>query len=249
MELECQEGCGEGSAEPRGTGMARAILIVGAPDHYSDRIDALAKEFPQSVVLKTASVSAACQTASYPIALILIDSELHSVDAAVVLLRACHPAAHVAVMYPSVAAARNPAVSSRWSTLCRGLLPMDLSLEIWLAVVRLMLSGGEYFPAQPVDNAPPVSGGLAAQRRFDDHATERNQVRLTARELQILEKASQGMQNKLIAAEFSLSEHTVKVHLHNIISKLGVHNRTEAAARYHQLVETAQRRNQRDATV
>jgi len=43
---------------------------------------------------------------------------------------------------------------------------------------------------------------------------------------------SRGLQNKTIAAEFHLSEHTVKIHLHNIISKLGAHNRTEAAARF-----------------
>ena len=55
---------------------------------------------------------------------------------------------------------------------------------------------------------------------------------MTARELQILEMVSRGLQNKLIAAEFRLSEHTVKIHLHNIITKLGAHNRTEAAARY-----------------
>jgi DNA-binding NarL/FixJ family response regulator len=50
--------------------------------------------------------------------------------------------------------------------------------------------------------------------------------------MQILEMVSRGLQNKAIAAEFNLSEHTVKIHLHNIISKLGIHNRTEAAARY-----------------
>jgi len=56
--------------------------------------------------------------------------------------------------------------------------------------------------------------------------------RLTARELQILGLVSRGLQNKLIAAEISLSENTVKVHLHNIISKLGARNRTDAAARF-----------------
>ena len=43
---------------------------------------------------------------------------------------------------------------------------------------------------------------------------------------------ARGLQNKSIAAAFSLSESTVKIHIHNIISKLGVHNRPEAAARF-----------------
>jgi len=37
---------------------------------------------------------------------------------------------------------------------------------------------------------------------------------------------------RTIAVAFSLSEHTVKIHLHNIIAKLGVSNRTQAAAKY-----------------
>ena len=41
---------------------------------------------------------------------------------------------------------------------------------------------------------------------------------------------SQGLQNKLIADRLELSEHTVKVHVHNLIRKLHVHNRTQAAA-------------------
>ena len=38
---------------------------------------------------------------------------------------------------------------------------------------------------------------------------------LTAREMQVLEMVSCGLQNKSIAAKFALSEHTVKIHLHN----------------------------------
>jgi DNA-binding NarL/FixJ family response regulator len=45
-----------------------------------------------------------------------------------------------------------------------------------------------------------------------------------------LELVARGTPNKLIATEFGLSEHTVKIHMHNIIRKLRVHNRTEAAA-------------------
>ena len=55
---------------------------------------------------------------------------------------------------------------------------------------------------------------------------------LTRREIQVLEMVSRGAQNKTIAAAFELSEHTIKIHVHNIIAKMGTSNRTEAAARY-----------------
>jgi DNA-binding NarL/FixJ family response regulator len=100
-----------------------------------------------------------------------------------------------------------------------------------------MLRGGEYFPAgmfhsytQRIrDNFEALSPRLgsslapAAGSKLPD---------LTAREIQILARVSRGLQNKAIAAEFNLSEHTVKVHLHNIITKLGARNRTDAAARF-----------------
>ncbi len=53
---------------------------------------------------------------------------------------------------------------------------------------------------------------------------------LTEREADLLRLVAQGLPNKAIAQRLSLSENTVKYHLKNILQKLGVQNRTEAAA-------------------
>ena len=53
---------------------------------------------------------------------------------------------------------------------------------------------------------------------------------LTSRERQILHLLIQGLSNKEIGLELSLSPHTVKVHLHRILEKLDLHSRVEAAA-------------------
>ncbi|MEK7326310.1 MAG: LuxR C-terminal-related transcriptional regulator [Chloroflexota bacterium] len=45
---------------------------------------------------------------------------------------------------------------------------------------------------------------------------------------------AEGKSNAQIAAMLTLSENTVKFHLRNLFAKLGVANRTEAAAKYHQ---------------
>lgn len=55
---------------------------------------------------------------------------------------------------------------------------------------------------------------------------------LTGREKEVLELVARGFQNKAIAANLKLSENTVKLHIHHIITKLGAHNRTEAAMIY-----------------
>jgi DNA-binding NarL/FixJ family response regulator len=52
---------------------------------------------------------------------------------------------------------------------------------------------------------------------------------LTARELRVLERIVAGRANKEIAADLAISEATVKTHVNNLLSKLGVNDRTNAA--------------------
>jgi len=52
---------------------------------------------------------------------------------------------------------------------------------------------------------------------------------LTARELSVLERIVAGRANKEIAADLDISEATVKSHINNLLSKLGVGDRTHAA--------------------
>lgn len=54
---------------------------------------------------------------------------------------------------------------------------------------------------------------------------------LTARELEVLQAVAQGLSNKLIARDLSISEHTVKFHLNAILGKLGAQSRTDAVVR------------------
>jgi DNA-binding NarL/FixJ family response regulator len=53
---------------------------------------------------------------------------------------------------------------------------------------------------------------------------------LTPQEARLLELLAHGLPNKAIAQALSLSENTIKYHLKHVLQKLGLHNRTEAAA-------------------
>ncbi|SEQ37629.1 regulatory protein, luxR family [Devosia sp. YR412] len=106
-----------------------------------------------------------------------------------------------------------------------GILPLTLELDVWLAAVTVLLSGGSYHPSAR-RSAPPPSVISAPGLEIP----EKLRGGLTRREQQVLGLLSQGLQNKLIADRLKLSEHTVKVHVHNLIRKLHVHNRTQAAA-------------------
>ncbi|WP_433509457.1 LuxR C-terminal-related transcriptional regulator [Nonomuraea sp. CA-143628] len=56
---------------------------------------------------------------------------------------------------------------------------------------------------------------------------------LKPRELEVLERLARGLRNRQIAGDLLISEHTVKFHVANILDKLGVATRTEAAALAH----------------
>jgi len=78
-----------------------------------------------------------------------------------------------------------------------------------------------------------VTPGLAA--RLLTHAIRQEPPRqpalpeLTEREAQILAQVARGLTNKEIARDLSLSEKTVKHHMTNVMQKLQVRNRVEAA--------------------
>jgi DNA-binding NarL/FixJ family response regulator len=59
--------------------------------------------------------------------------------------------------------------------------------------------------------------------------------RLTEREQEVLQLVGKGWSNKTIAQALNLSEGTVKIHVSNILSKLNVSSRTEAAVRAMQM--------------
>jgi DNA-binding NarL/FixJ family response regulator len=65
----------------------------------------------------------------------------------------------------------------------------------------------------------------AASRLLEEIATDP----LTPREREVLSLIARGMANKVIARELALSEKTVKAHVSNILAKLGVADRTQAA--------------------
>jgi DNA-binding NarL/FixJ family response regulator len=62
---------------------------------------------------------------------------------------------------------------------------------------------------------------------------------LTSRESEILTLVDQGCSNKDIARQLAISSATVKNHMHNILQKLHVSRRGEAAARRHPRAVTA----------
>lgn len=211
----------------------RVMLVLGRPGSiHTSLLHAVEREFPWVLVEQRDDVGALYGLFEHAISLVLIDPQLlETAERSAGEILEKHPEALMALIEHGDRRPMRSFADIARSPLIRGVLPMNLRLDIWLSVVRLMLNGGEYFPPHMLRSQAagarrePANGG-------DDRSGQVHMEGLTAREVQILEMVSRGLQNKSIATAFSLSEHTVKVHLHNIIAKLGVHNRTEAASRF-----------------
>jgi two-component system, NarL family, nitrate/nitrite response regulator NarL len=102
----------------------------------------------------------------------------------------------------------------------RGFLPMNVSLKMLVAALERIRAGGTYVP---LELTAPYS--LAASR-LTSHSPW--QV-LTRRQRDVLALIAEGKPNKLIAEDLTMSESTVKAHVKQIIKRLQVANRTQAA--------------------
>ncbi len=105
----------------------------------------------------------------------------------------------------------------------RGYLLKDVSLEQLVEAVRTVAGGGSLV-------APAVTQRLlAGVDRIQNEFTSLEQPDpLTGRETEILRLLAGGYSNKEIANSLHVAEGTVKNHVSNILSKLGVRDRTRA---------------------
>ncbi|SMX33925.1 helix-turn-helix transcriptional regulator [Octadecabacter ascidiaceicola] len=218
-------------------------VFVGDALGFSDTMLSLAEtEFPCMACLRTPQVNDLLlmgKERAEAVRLIAVDEALLSKLTDVLpQLRAMFPLASIVLAYRHRDVARTLlaeiSVNPSWGKV--GFLPMNLNVDAWLSVLRLITSGECYVPSEIMipKAAPTVITEQSAPALAEYEKVELpDDVKLTARELQVLKSAASGMQNKNIADELDLSQHTVKLHMHHIIAKLGVHNRTEAANWYH----------------
>jgi DNA-binding NarL/FixJ family response regulator len=97
----------------------------------------------------------------------------------------------------------------------QGYLLKDMFFEELESAIRKVHGGARLIPGS-------VAERLAARMSSSE---------LTSRELEVLKQIVDGKSNKEIANILSISEATVKSHINNILSKLGVSDRTQAATR------------------
>ncbi|CAO3439159.1 LuxR C-terminal-related transcriptional regulator [Azospirillum doebereinerae] len=104
-----------------------------------------------------------------------------------------------------------------------GFLMKDISRDVLVQSLRLVMMGEKVFPSQLA--ALLISGNFYGK----DSASPSSQRGLSNREGQIMRCLLGGNSNKLIAKNLGITEATVKVHLKGLLRKVSATNRTQAA--------------------
>jgi len=107
-----------------------------------------------------------------------------------------------------------------------GYLSKEAPLGDLIDATRAVYRGEAMVPPKMLG---PLLSRLIRRRRERDEALRR-MARLTRREREVLALLARGADNQLIAQELVISPETARTHIQNVLGKLGVHSRLEAAA-------------------
>lgn len=114
-----------------------------------------------------------------------------------------------------------PTISQALELGARGYVTLACSIDIAAAAIVLVGRGGVFVPAGLLVAAHEAQG----QSRQVGKTLEKL---MTRRQIDVLKLMRRGFSNRSIANQLKLSEHTVRVHVRNIMQRLQVDNRTRA---------------------
>jgi DNA-binding NarL/FixJ family response regulator len=107
-----------------------------------------------------------------------------------------------------------------------GFLTKEAPLAELISAVRMVYRGEMLVPPRMLG---PLLTSLLRRRKEQDHAHSRI-AKLTRREREVLALLAEGADNEGIARTLVISPQTARTHIQNILGKLSVHSRLEAAA-------------------
>jgi DNA-binding NarL/FixJ family response regulator len=134
----------------------------------------------------------------------------------------------VVVLSDSQAAMQPQSIRNALESGARGFIPtLNTRVPTVLAALRFIKDGGTFVPVELLLSSN--AGGPT--NTIESAPTDA----LTPRQKAVLSHLKQGKANKIIAYELRMSESTVKVHIRNIMRKMGATNRTQAVYKSQQL--------------
>lgn len=169
-------------------------------------------------VIEAASLACAREClAAGCIDLVLLDLNMPGMDSTLSLssLRTDFPAVPILVVS---ATEEGRVIAQAMEFGAAGFLPKSAPFSAISEAVQAVLAGELWFP----DGSEPIVDSL-------DQELVARITELTPQQRRVFQMVAHGKSNKEIAFELKIQEGTVKAHVSQILMKLGVHSRTEAA--------------------
>lgn len=107
----------------------------------------------------------------------------------------------------------------------------DINTEILVMVIKTVKEGALWLDPQVVPIIREKNSGIIPQRQLSRASFKAQHSNLTEREYEVLKLVVDGKSNNEIAQILTISEHTAKAHVCNIIQKMVVDDRTQAAVK------------------
>lgn len=138
-------------------------------------------------------------------------------------LRAAFPDLPIVILSDAADVGDPDLIHSMFSAGARGFVPTRIvGIPLACAALRFVHVGGTFVPAALLLDARPAPPRPAPE----DPAAQEDFM--SPRQRDVFSHLRQGKANKVIAYELGVSESTVKVHIRNIMRKIGATNRTQA---------------------
>ena len=107
----------------------------------------------------------------------------------------------------------------------------DINTETLMMIIKTVKDGAMWLDPKVVPIIREKNSGIIPQRQLSRANFKAQHSNLTEREYEVLKLVVDGKSNNEIAKSLTISEHTAKAHVCNIIQKLVVDDRTQAAVK------------------
>lgn len=107
----------------------------------------------------------------------------------------------------------------------------DIATEFLMNVIKMIKAGAMWIDPHVVPFIRDKNCGVIPSRQLSRSVFKERHSNLTQREYEVLKLIVDGQSNSDIAKTLTISEHTAKAHVCNIIQKLVVDDRTQAAVK------------------
>ena len=107
----------------------------------------------------------------------------------------------------------------------------DINTEFLLNIIKMIKEGAMWIDPHVTPFIRDKNCGMVPSRQLSRSVFKERHSNLTQREYEVLKLIVDGQSNSDIAKTLTISEHTAKAHVCNIIQKLVVDDRTQAAVK------------------